>query len=415
MKSDSMPFYTMDNFNFEGRKVLLRVDINSPIDPKTCQITDDTRIRSHAETINELLKMGSAVTVLAHQGRPGDSDFTTLAAHSRLLSKYVRTEVKYVEDLFGPSARSSISSMRPGEVLLLENVRFYSEENIEKVPEVQARTFLVRYLAPLFSIYVNDAFATAHRSHPSLTGFPIVMPSCGGRLLQNEVEFLSNVFSAVSKPCLFVLGGGKVPDSVQLMETLLPKGIADKVMLTGLVSHLFLIASGKHLGRTTVKIVEGKGLNAMLPRAEALLKKYGDKIMMPVDVAVLKSDGRFEGDVDNVDDDAPIYDIGKETIRLYSEAMSNAKTIIMRGPAGYIEDSRFTKGSEELLRTLVKTNAKSFLGGGHLRVISERMGIANKIGYFSTGGGAFITFLSGEKLPALEVLITSKQKFKADR
>jgi phosphoglycerate kinase len=409
------PFYTMDNFNLGGKKVLLRVDINSPVDPKTGRITDDTRIKSHAETIKELLEMGASVTVLAHQGRPGDSDFTTLAAHSQLLSNYLKTNVNYVEDLFGPSARSSISSAKPGEVVLLENVRFYSEENIEKVPEAQARTFLVRYLAPLFSVYMNDAFATAHRSHPSLTGFPIVMPSCGGRLLQNEVEFLSSVFSATSKPCVFVLGGGKVPDSVQLMETLLPKGIADKVMLTGLVSHLFLIAGGKHLGKATVKIVEGKGLNAMLPRAEALLKKYGDRIMVPVDVAVLKSEGRLESGVDNVDDDAPIYDIGEETIKLYSETMSRAKIIIMRGPAGYIEDPRFTKGSEELLRTLVKMNAKSLLGGGHLRAISKRLGIANKIGYFSTGGGAFITFLSGEKLPALEVLITSAQKFKADR
>jgi len=415
MKSDKPSFYTMDDFNLEGKKVLLRVDINSPIDPKTCRITDDTRIKSHAETIKELLGMGASVTVLAHQGRPGDSDFTTLAAHSQLLSKHVKTDVNYVEDLFGPSARSSISSAKPGEVILLENVRFYSEENIEKVPEAQAKTFLVRYLAPLFSVYVNDAFATAHRSHPSLTGFPIVMPSCGGRLLQKEVEFLSSVFSSSSKPCIFIFGGGKVPDSVQLMETLLPKGIADKVILTGLVSHLFMIASGKHLGKSTVKVMEGRGLNPMLPRAEALLKTYGDKIMMPVDVAVLKSNGRQETDLDHIRDDTPIYDIGRETVRFYSEEMRHARTVIMRGPAGYIEDPRFTKGSEELLRTLIKTNAKSLLGGGHLRAISERLGIADKIGYFSTGGGAFITFLSGEKLPALEVLITSAQKFKADR
>ncbi|MGA2572616.1 MAG: phosphoglycerate kinase [Candidatus Methanomethylicaceae archaeon] len=414
MKSGSSAFYTMDDFDLKGKKVLLRVDINSPIDPKTGQITDDTRIKSHADTIRELVDKGASVAILAHQGRPGDSDFTTLAPHLPLLSKYINRKVKYVEDLFGPCARSSISSMKAGDVLLLENVRFFSEENIEKVPEAQAKTLLVKYLAPLFDLYINDAFATAHRAHPSLVGFPVVMPSAGGRLLQKEVDFLSCVFSESSKPCIFILGGSKVQDSVQLMETLLPKGIADKVLLTGLVSHLFLIASGKHLGRSAVKVLEGKGLNSMLPRAESLLKKYGDKIMMPVDVAVLRSNSRCETDLDNIKD-CPIYDIGPETSKLYKDVISHSKTIIMRGPAGYIEDQRFTKGSEELLLSLVQSRAKTLLGGGHLRAISERLGIANTIGYFSTGGGAFITFLSGEKLPALEVLITSAQKFKSDR
>jgi phosphoglycerate kinase len=415
MRSDKDQFYTMDDFNLEGRKVVLRVDINSPIDVKTGKITDDTRIKSHAETIKELLDRGTSVAVLAHQGRPGDSDFTTLEAHSALLSNYIGNEVKYIEDLFGPCARSSIENMKNGDVLLLENVRFYSEENIEKVPEAQAKTFLVRILAPRFSIYINDAFATAHRSHPSLVGFPMVMPSAGGRLFKKEVDFLSCVFDKSSKPCIFILGGGKVPDSVQLMETLLPKDLADNVLLTGLVSHLFLIASGKRLGKSTIKIMEGKGLNSMLPRAESLLKAYGDRIMMPVDIAYLKGGHRKECSLSHFDDDAPVYDIGEETVKLYGETIAKANTIIMRGPAGYIEDPRFTKGSEELLLSLVKAKAKTLLGGGHLRAISERLNVADKIGYFSTGGGAFITFLSGEKLPALEVLITSALKFKSDK
>jgi len=412
MKKNKLVFYTMDDFDFEGKKVLLRVDINSPVDPKTGAILDDTRIKSHTLTIKELLDVGASVAVLAHQGRPGDNDFTTLAAHSSILSKYLKNDVKYVEDIFGPYARSSIPSLKQGEVLLLENVRFYSEENIEKIPEAQAKTFLVKYLAPLFSVYVNDAFATAHRSHPSLVGFPLVMPSASGRLFEHEVGFLSSVFQSSSKPCIFILGGAKVPDSVQLMETLLPSGIADKVLLTGLIAHLFLIADGKLLDKSTVKVLEGKGLHFLLPRSDALLSKYRDRILLPVDAAVLKSDGRVETTLDKIAEDTPVYDIGKETVKLYDEAMSQAKTIIMRGPAGYIEDPRFTKGSEELLKASVKTKAKTLLGGGHLRAISERLGIANKIGYFSTGGGAFITFLSGEKLPALEILITSAQKFK---
>jgi phosphoglycerate kinase len=414
MRRDTLSFYTMDNFVFNGKKVLLRVDINSPID-KVGIISDDTRIRSHAKTINELIELGASVAVLAHQGRPGDADFTTLEAHSKILQKYVNAPLKYVDDLFGPCARDSIKAMKQGDVILLENARFYSEENVEKVPEVQAKTFLVKYLAPLFSLYVNDAFATAHRGHPSLTGFPMVMPSAGGRLLENEVEFLSTVSSGSSKPCVFVLGGGKVPDSVQLMEALLPTGMADKVLLTGLISHLFMIAQGKRVGHATMKVMEGKGLNSLLPRAESLLKNYGERIMTPIDVATLRSGSRYETGLSGMEGDAPIYDIGEGTVKAYCNELKKAKTVMMRGPAGFIEDPRFTKGSEALLKCLVATSAKSLLGGGHLRSISEKLGVADKIGYFSTGGGAFITFLSGEKMPALEVLITSAQKFKSDR
>ncbi|MBC7120167.1 MAG: phosphoglycerate kinase [Candidatus Methanosuratus sp.] len=415
MRGHSLPFYTMDDFNFDGKKVLLRVDINSPIDPKTGKILDDTRIRSHAQTVKELIGLGASVAILAHQGRPGDNDFTTLRDHSELLSKHLGMDVNYIEDIFGPYARSQISSMKPGDILLLENTRFYSEENLEKVPEVQAKTFLVKILSPLFSLYVNDAFATAHRSHPSLVGFPMVMPSAGGRLLQTEVEILSSLFEPSSKPCIFVLGGGKVSDSVQLMETLLSKGLADKILLTGLVSHLFLIARGSNVGKATTKIMEGKGLFSLLPRAESLIKKYGETIMTPIDVAFLKEGRRVEAALDGIPDNSPIYDIGESTVSKYSELLKNAKTVIMRGPAGYIEDPRFTRGSEGLLKALVSSRAVSLLGGGHLRAISERLNIADKIGYFSTGGGAFIMFLSGEKLPALEVLIASKQKFNSER
>ncbi len=414
MNSNTPSFYTMDNFVFDGKKVLLRVDINSPID-KSGKITDDTRIKSHAETINELIDLGASVAVLAHQGRPGDSDFTTLEAHSKILQKYLKVPLTYIDDLFGPCARESIKRMKKGDVLLLENARFYSEENIEKIPEVQAKTFLVKYLAPLFSVFINDAFATAHRGHPSLTGFPMVMPSAGGRLLEKEVEFLGHVSSGASKPCIFVLGGGKVPDSVQLMETLLPKGMADKVLLTGLISPLFMVAQGKEVGHATLKVMEGKGIHSLIPRAEALLKSYGNKIMTPIDVATLKSGNRIETDLASVADDAPIYDIGEATVAAYCKELKKAKTIMMRGPAGFIEDSRFTKGSEMLLKCIVNTGAKTLLGGGHLRSISEKLGVAGKIGYFSTGGGAFITFLSGERMPSLEVLITSTQKFKSER
>ncbi|MEM1573610.1 MAG: phosphoglycerate kinase [Candidatus Methanomethylicaceae archaeon] len=408
-------FYTMDDFNFEGKKVLLRIDINSPIDPKTGEITDDFRIRSHIPTILELLEKGSSLTILAHQGRPGDYDFSTLENHAKYLSKYLNQEVEYIEDIFGPTARSAIKSSKPGDVILLENVRFYSEEVIEKVPEAQSKTFMVRYLAPLFSIYVNDAFATSHRSHPSLTGFPMVLPSCGGRLLEKEVKYLNMIMESQLRPCIFILGGGKVPDSVQLIEAILSKGIADKVLLTGLVAHLFMFAKGERLGKANMKILEGKGFHTLLPRAQNLLKLYPDKIVTPKDVATLKNEERIEVSVKELTDSLPIYDIGSETIDLYHNLLNHAKIIIMRGPAGYIEDKRFTKGSEELLKRIIKTNAKIILGGGHLRKIAEKINVTNRIDYFSTGGGAFIAYISGEKLPAIEALITSAHIFKSEK
>ncbi len=408
-------FYTMDDFDFNGKKVLLRVDINSPIDPNTNEILDDFRIRYHIPTILELLDKGASITILAHQGRPGDNDFTTLRNHAKLLSHYLNREIKYIEDIFGPTAKSSILSSKPGDIILLENVRFYSEEVIEKVPEAQTRTFLVRFLAPLFSIYINDAFATSHRSHPSLTGFPMVLPSCGGRLLEKEVESLSLIMEDSLRPSIFILGGGKVQDSLQLIEALLQRNIADKILLTGLVSHLFMIAKGLTLNRETLRILEGKGIYALLPRAQRLVQSFSNKIIMPIDSALLKNNNRIEVDIENLPNFSPIYDIGESTVKLYSEIIKDAKIIVVRGPAGYIEDERFSKGSEELLKCIVNNRAKKILGGGHLRRIAEKLNIVDKIDYFSTGGGAFIAFLSGEKLPAIEALISSAKKFKSDR
>ncbi|MCQ5336596.1 MAG: phosphoglycerate kinase [Candidatus Methanomethylicia archaeon] len=408
-------FYTMDDFDFNGKKVLLRVDINSPIDPNTNEILDDFRIKYHVPTILELLDKGASITILAHQGRPGDNDFTTLSNHARLLSRYLNREVKYIEDIFGPTAKSSISSSKPGDIILLENVRFYSEEVIEKMPEAQSRTFLVRFLAPLFSIYINDAFATSHRSHPSLTGFPMVLPSCGGRLLEKEVESLSLIMEDSLRPSIFILGGGKVQDSLQLIEALLQRNIADKILLTGLVSHLFMIAKGLTLNRETLRILEGKGIYALLPRAQRLVQSFPNKIVTPIDSALLKNNERIEVDIENLPNFSPIYDIGENTVKLYYEIIKDAKVIVVRGPAGYIEDERFSKGSEDLLKCIINSKAKKILGGGHLRRIAEKLNIVDKIDYFSTGGGAFIAFLSGEKLPAIEALINSAKKFKSDK
>ncbi len=410
--SAHLPFFTLDDFDLDGKTVLLRVDINCPIDPNTLEILDDTRIREHARTISELSERNAKTVVMAHQGRPGDSDFVSLNKHAELLSKILDKPVQFVEEIFGPTARNAIARLQPGEILLLENLRFCSEEVIEKSPEEQAKTFLVRKLSPLGSLYVNDAFAAAHRSQPSIVGFPMVMPSAAGRVFEKEVSVLTKVLDESSEPRIFVLGGSKISDSVNIIEKLLERNIAHKILLTGLLAMLFLHVQGHGVGRPTEMALERKGLYALSHRVGGLLAKYGDKIVLPVDVAIPSNDERLEYPVGRTPADAPAKDIGSETIALYKEEIAKAKTVIMRGPAGVIEDPLFCKGTEELVKAAAQSKAFTLFGGGHLRVIAEKLGVSDGIDYISTGGGAFLLFISGVSLPAIEALKKSYELFR---
>ncbi len=215
-----------------GRKVLLRVDLNSPID-KDGRILDSSRLKAHAPTIKELVERRNSVVLISHQGRPGDRDFVELQEHAQILSKYLDMNVEFVDDVMGPYAREKIKNMKEGEIILLNNVRMVSEELIEAPPQQHAKTFLVRKLSPLFDGYVNDAFATAHRSQPSLVGFPLVIPSAAGRVMEKEISALSKIFTPEESPKVFVLGGGKVLDTLRIIENLTKKRIADRILTGG--------------------------------------------------------------------------------------------------------------------------------------------------------------------------------------
>jgi len=398
---------TMDSFNFSNKYVLVRIDINSPIDPDSKVILDDARFREHAKTIRELIEDEARITLASHQGRPGDPDFTSLNGHADLLSSILGVNVKFIDDVCGPAAREAIRKLNPSEVLLLENVRFQSEELLERKPELQAKTYLVSKLTPLFNYFILDAFATAHRSQPSIVGFPLTLTSCAGRVMEAEVEALRKIYEG-REGKIFILGGSKVRDSVKIIENLLVNNVAEKILLTGLLALVFLYAKDVKLNDQVIETIKEKGLIGEVSKARELLRKYGEYIKMPIDGAVEVEGGRVEGDIESLK--GRIMDIGAKTINLYREEIRNAKIIIIRGPAGVIEKDEFRVGSEEIVREAIKSGAYIIFGGGHMRAVVDNITTSFN-GHMSTGGGALLTFLSGEPLPGLEALAASAQKY----
>jgi phosphoglycerate kinase len=243
-------FLTLDDVKVKGKVVLVRVDFNSAIDPGTKKILEDARIRAHAETtIRELADKGAKVVILAHQGRKGDPDFIPLRQHSEILGKILKKPVKYVDDLYGEKAKNAIKSLKSGEILVLENVRTFAGETRDGTPEEHGKTELVRNLAPLADLFVNDAFAAAHRAHASIVGFTAALPSVAGRIMERELKSLSKVLENPEKPCIFILGGAKADDSLEISKYVLDKEIANHVLTGGVVGQVFLAANGIDLGK----------------------------------------------------------------------------------------------------------------------------------------------------------------------
>ena len=403
-----MKFPTLDGVDVKGKTVLVRVDINSPLDPNTGEILDDTRIRECAPTLKELAHKGAKVVVMAHQGRPGDKDFTTLEKHAKKLTEAVGIGVIYLADVFGPLVKSKIKLMHPGEILLLDNVRLCAEENLNRPVEEQAKTHFVRALAPLVQLYVNDAFGAAHRSQPSLVGFSALPQTYAGRLMERELKALSRALSP-EQPCVYVLGGVKVDDSLNIIENVLGKGIADSVLTGGLVGHTFITASRRNLGESNLKLLKERGLEKEIERAKRLLDVRGDKIKMPIDVVVEAQGQPKELSLEELPTELEICDIGSRTLEEYSKLIAGAKTVVANGPLGIFERTGFERGTFEVLNTMASSQAFTILGGGHMVAAAQAAGVAEQIKHISTGGGACVSFLSGEPMPVVEMLKRIKQ------
>lgn len=393
-------YLTMDDLALEKKRVLVRVDFNSPMGPNG-NILDDKRIKSHLETLRALEEC--RVVLMAHQSRAGKKDFTTLEAHARLATKLLRREVAYIDDIFGSHARDAIKSLEPGEVLLLENTRFFAEESLTRTPAEHAKSHMVKRLAPLFDIFINDAFAVSHRSHLSVVGFTEVLPSAAGLLIDREVVALDRGLKGGEHPTIFALGGTKADDSIKVTKNVLSRGGADKVLTSGVVATVFLMAAGVDVGEANRKFVEGQGYLDQIELARKLLKDYPGKILMPVDVALDREGERVEVSVKQIPKDLPIADIGLETIVDYSRELKEARVTVLNGSAGIFEQEMFKLGTAELLKAATESG-HSIAGGGHTVAAVDRLGLEPKFSHVSIGGGASITYLSGDPLPGIEAL-----------
>jgi phosphoglycerate kinase len=389
---------TLDDVNPHGKSVLLRIDINSPILDST--ILDTTRFESHVPTLKEL--EDCKLVILAHQSRPGKKDFTTLENHARVLSRLLGREVEYIDEVFSTRAVERIKNARMGDVILLENIRFYAEEQLKRSPEEHSSSFIVRKLYPHFAVYINDAFSASHRAHASLVGFPPVIPSVAGRLVEKEVLALTKALKSPGRK-VFILGGAKIDDSVKVLRNVLVNGIADKVVLTGVVATYFFMLKGYEIGEENKKIVEENKGSLSDDEMRKILNKYGDKIVLPIDLGVEVDGNRENVSLDHLDGKGRIMDIGVETIEMLKSEIPEYDIAVINGPAGVFEDDRFALGTFEVLKAVSKAGY-SVVGGGHISTAARMIGIDRKMSHVSTGGGASLMFLSGEKLVALEVL-----------
>ena len=405
--------FRLTDFSYHNRTVFLRADLNSPV--KDGRIISDARFRAVLPTIIYLLEHGAKLVIGTHQSKPYKGDYITTEQHAEILGGLLGQEVEYVEDIFGKYAREKIQALKPGEALMLENLRFAAEEVKYKPIEDCEKTFFVRKLAPLIDYVVNDAFAAAHRSQPSLVGFARLKPMIMGFLMEREVQALTKAYETQEKPRVYVLGGAKVDDSLRVAENVLRNGRAEVILTGGLVGHVFTLAKGFHLGDSNLEFMERRGLLELVDWAEEILNEFYPYVRTPVDFAVDYKGERVEVDLLSEEkwlfDEYPILDIGSRTIEKYREVLMGAKIIVANGPMGVFEREEFAVGTVGVFRAIGESPAFSIVGGGHSIASIYQHNITG-ISHVSTGGGAMLSFFAGEKLPVLEAFKESYERFK---
>jgi phosphoglycerate kinase len=406
-----MGFHTLDDFDVMGRKVLLRIDINSPVDEKTLRLVDGSKIRQSVATVRELLDRHAKVTIIAHQGRPGDYDYIPLNEHAAFLSQYLGRRVRYVDDLVGEYALKAVSALNDGDAILLKNVRFLPDEQAKKTPEEHAESQVVRALGSKFDLFVNDAFASSHRSHASLVGFTVVLPSAAGRLMEREVTTLTTVFQKPKRPSTFIFGGTKFIDALPVLEKLADRENVDNIIVAGLAGYCFLWLLGTPIGSRTQKLASKDMTEETAERAKRLIEKHGNKIHLPEDAAIDDDGRRRECTFDKIPEDGAIMDIGPATIKKFTRIISQSKTVFLSGPPGVFEKEPFCVGTCELFKEITSCEAFSVIGGGHSCAAANKFGFTDKISYVSTGGGALERLMLGKEMPVVEALKASAKKF----
>lgn len=389
----------VEHFEVSGKRVVKRVDINSPIE--NGEPVMNLRIRRHAQSIRELSDRGAKVIVTAHQGRKGDEDFTSLEKHAKLLSGLTGKDVRFVPGTDEARVEREIAGMKPGDILVLENTRMWEneEKDIGENP-------LTRVLAKNSDIYLLDAMSVAHREHASVVGLTKYVKSGVGFVLRNEINALQKMEGG---QVLLIIGGGKVKDSLRIMKAWLGNGKASRVLVGGAVAVFFLFVDG-YRNEASRKYMEKEGLMELAPEGKELLEKYRDKIFVPEDVAVNMDGDRVECGKGELCE-GTISDIGAGTIEAFLEEISGTKKILINGPMGMYELPNFDTGTRKVLEAVAGSEAFSLVGGGHTISAIEKFGIPeDKFGYVSLSGKALIEYLSGKELPALKAIKESSSK-----
>jgi len=396
---------TIEDVDVSGKRVLVRVDFNVPMDENR-NITDDRRIVAALPTINYLIGKGAKVILVTHLGRPkGPSDELRLDPVAKRLGELLGKSVKKLDDSIGPEVEAAVNQMQPGDVILLENIRFYKEEE-KNDPE------FARKLASLAELYVNDAFGTAHRAHASTEGVAHFLPAVAGYLMQKEIDYLSKALENPDRPFVAVLGGVKVSDKITVIENLLTK--VDALLIGGAMTYTFLVAKGHKVGNS---MVDQPGIE-LAKNALNKANEIGVDLMLPVDTVVVQLPADFDipsgvpqdvdiklARTDQIPDGYRGLDIGPETINLYAGKIKSARTVVWNGPMGVFEDPRFANGTLGIAKAMAESQATTIVGGGDSAAAVEQMGLADKMSHVSTGGGASLEFLEGKELPGVTALL----------
>ncbi len=397
-------FHTLEDFDFKDKTVLLRVDINCPLDKATLEIINDSRIRRVIPTVRELIGKQAKLVIIAHQSRKGKWDFTSLEQHSQRLARHLNHPVRYVDDVMGEEAKKAIRELKSGEVLLLGNVRSLDSETAKLDMFGHSKAELVEALAPMIDYYVCDAFGAAHRSQCSLVGFSLKVPSASGRLMAKELFALSAVFDEPRRPSVFILGGAKFGDASDMIDHVLGSGMADSVILVGLAGNAFLLARGVDIGEASKAVLQEELTPENLQAAKDILSKYGQRVLLPVDVAVERDGKRVSVNIGDLPSAEPALDIGDASIEKFSKVIMSSRTSFMSGPAGMYEKEGFGDGTYGIMSAMIESRGQSVIGGGHTVGAADKFDFSDRFSYVSTGGGALETFLLGEPLPVVEAL-----------
>ncbi|MBI2954723.1 MAG: phosphoglycerate kinase [Chloroflexi bacterium] len=385
---------TVRDVDVSGKKVLVRVDFNIPLD-KSGHITDDTRIRAALPTIRYLIDHNARVILVSHLGRPDGKvvESQRLTPVADRLTQLLGKPVVKAPDCMGPEVEAMVSGMQAGDVILLENVRFYPEE------EANVREF-ARKLASLADIYVNDAFGTAHRAHASTVGVAEFLPAVAGFLMEKEVVTIGRALEAPARPFVAIIGGAKISSKIGVITNLLEK--VDYLLIGGGMANTFLKAEGYAIGKSLVE-------DQQIDLAKDLILRGDEKLVLPVDVVVadrLDATANFKAvDVEAVPPDWIIVDIGPRTVQKFKDIVDKAKTVVWNGPMGVFEIPPFAQGTRAIAEALAESNTISIIGGGESVAAVEQMGLADKITHVSTGGGATLELLEGRVLPGVAVLV----------